>query len=90
MKVSEFKTWRKQRAQGRMAFIKKTGVFYWSWPMFVLMTFVIPPQGVDVWSQPITFFIIQFVIWTSGGVLFGACLWFFNEWRFSNQIKMNK
>lgn len=85
MKHADFKHWKKVRANGKLSYIKKFGLFYWGWPMFLMMTFIVP-YNENLWDKPITHFVVQFLIWTCAGIIFGLSMWHFNEKRFVKHL----
>ena len=87
MKEKDFKNWQQRRKQGALRFTLVQGLLCWGIPMFIVMTFVVNDvfneQGIIQWAQVF----IGAVVWSIGGCLFGAFLWFVTEQQYQKALQ---
>ena len=87
MKEKDFKNWQQRRKQGALRFTLVQGLLCWGIPMFIVMTFVVNDafneQGIIQWAQVF----IGAVVWSIGGSLFGAFLWFVTEQQYQKALQ---
>ena len=75
MKEKQRLRWKETRKKGPIHFILVKGILFWALPMFILMTFIANEVALDDYPK-IT---ISAIIWTLGGLSFGALLWWWSE-----------
>ncbi|MBR9792966.1 MAG: hypothetical protein GYB58_14565 [Gammaproteobacteria bacterium] len=87
MKEKDFKNWQQRRKQGALRFTLVQGLLCWGIPMFIVMTFVVNDvfndQGIIQWAQVL----IAAVVWSIGGCLFGAFVWFITERQYQKELQ---
>lgn len=74
MQAREFDRWAKVRKRGMLRYVLRSGVVYYGFPMFVIMTWMIPHPRLTT-SQSAWF-------WLMVGAGFGVAMWKVQEHRF--------
>lgn len=77
MKDKHFEAWQKLRAKGWLRFVIVRGVVAWGAPMFLLIVLMF--NGADK-------ILVHAVIWTIGGLIFGASTWYLNEKKYRKEL----
>jgi hypothetical protein len=69
--------WQKERAQGSVRYILRTGVVAFGGAMLIVNLLMRPPVVFTFLG-----ILVRAVIWGIGGLIFGVGLWFANERRY--------
>ena len=82
MKPKQLEAWKKSREQGMLRYVLISGVMSYGLPMFVVMTLMV--HRTELTMQNVG---LSAVIWASAGALFGAAMWYIQEWQFRKASK---
>ena len=75
-KARSVKAWYKSVPKGKFVYTMRVGVFYWSTPIFLIVTIGFPFLGLG--HTGIRWFLVTFVMWCVGGAVFGSSVWDYN------------
>ncbi len=85
MKEKDFDEWSKTRKESKVSYILLNGLLAWGLPMFIAMTFFVN-DAFDESGLILSHVVINAVAWTIGGLLFGACTWYFTERKYKKEL----
>ena len=81
MKPQQLEKWKATREKGMLRYVLVTGVLSYGLSMFIAMTFFVHRDDLSA-----KFIAISAVLWTLGGAVFGAAMWFVFERQFRKAV----